>query len=146
MHFPPHHSEPAYCDPIHKMPVRNSVGIKWTRFATVWCRFRVWFFLSSTLPWLLLTIIISQNVSLNRNETLTVTCSDSAETVEFRYGFKLLRLALRFNVFSWRYRVNATPKRKNFVPFCVSCERGRNLRQLRKTGKPECFYLRELGV
>ena len=28
----------------------------------------------------------SQNVSSNRNETLTVTCSHSAETVEFRYG------------------------------------------------------------
>ncbi len=52
----------------------------------------------------------SHNVSSNRNETLTVRCSHSAETVGFRYGFKLLRLALR-------YRVNATPKRKNFVPF-----------------------------
>ena len=41
----------------------------------------------------------SQNVSSNRDETLTVTCSHSAETVEFRYGFKLLRLALRFNIF-----------------------------------------------
>ncbi len=38
----------------------------------------------------------SQNVSLNRNETLTVTCSHSGKTVEFRYGFKLLRLAFRF--------------------------------------------------
>ena len=38
----------------------------------------------------------SQNVSSNRNETFTVTCSHSAETVEFRYGFKLLRLAFRF--------------------------------------------------
>ena len=68
----------------------------------------------------------SRNVSSNRNETLTVTCSHSAEAVEFRYGFKLLRLALRFHIFSCRYRVNATPKRKNFVPFsnsAASCER-----------------------
>ena len=60
------------------------------------------------------------NVSSNRNETLTVTYSHSAETVEFGYGFKLLRLALRFHIFSCRYRVNATPKRKNFVPFSNS--------------------------
>ena len=38
----------------------------------------------------------NQNVSSNHNETVSVTCSHSAETVEFRYGFKLLRLALRF--------------------------------------------------
>ncbi len=38
----------------------------------------------------------SQNVSSNRDETVTVTCSHSAQTVEFRYGFKLLRLALLF--------------------------------------------------
>ena len=31
----------------------------------------------------------SQNVLSNRNETPTVTCSHSSETVEFRYGFKL---------------------------------------------------------
>ena len=57
----------------------------------------------------------SQNVSSKRNETLTVTCSHSAKTVEFRYGFKLLRLALRFHILSCPYRVSATPKRKNFV-------------------------------
>ncbi len=34
--------------------------------------------------------------------------------------FTLLRLALRFHIFSCRYRVNATPKRKNFVPFSSS--------------------------
>ena len=44
----------------------------------------------------------------------------SAETVEFRYGFKLLRLALRFRILSCRYRVNAAPKRTNFVPFLNS--------------------------
>ncbi len=38
----------------------------------------------------------NQNVSPNRNETVSVTYSHSDETVEFRYGFKLLRLALRF--------------------------------------------------
>ncbi len=38
----------------------------------------------------------SQNVSSNSNETRTVTYSRSAETVEFRYGFKLLRLAFWF--------------------------------------------------
>ena len=38
----------------------------------------------------------SQNVLSNRNEALTVWCSHSAETVEFRYGFKLLWLAIRF--------------------------------------------------
>ena len=63
---------------------------------------------------------IYHSVSSNRNEILMVTCSHSAETVEFRYGFKLLRLALLFHIFSCRYRVNATPKRKNFVPFSNS--------------------------
>ncbi len=59
--------------------------------------FKFVFFL--VLNFILITvdnIYHSQNVSLNRNETLTVTCSQNAETVEFRYGFKLLRLALRF--------------------------------------------------
>ena len=45
----------------------------------------------------------------------TVTCSHSAKTVEFRYSFKLLRY-----IFSCRYRVNATPERKNFVLFSNS--------------------------
>ncbi len=64
----------------------------------------------------------SQNVSSNRNQTLdlTVKCSQSAERVEFRYGFKLLRLALPFHIFSCRYRVNATLERKNVVPFSNS--------------------------
>ena len=35
-------------------------------------------------------------------------------------GFKPLRLASRFHVFSRRYRVNVSPKRKNFVPFSNS--------------------------
>ena len=48
---------------------------------------------------------------------ITVACRHSTETVEFRYGFKLLRLALRFHIFLCRYSVNATPKRKKFVPF-----------------------------
>ncbi len=52
------------------------------------------------------SICPSQNVSSNRNETLTVTCSHSTEMVEFRYGFKLLWLALRFHIFSCRYRVS----------------------------------------
>ncbi len=38
----------------------------------------------------------SQNVSSNRNETRTVTCSHSAKTVEFRYGFKLLTRLFTF--------------------------------------------------
>ena len=37
----------------------------------------------------------------------------------------LLRLALRFHIFSCRYRVNATPERKNFVPFSNSAGRHR---------------------
>ena len=69
----------------------------------------------------------SQNVSSNRNETLTVTCSHSAETVEFCYGFELLRLAFRFQNFSSRYRVNATPKTVRisfrFQTLPASCER-----------------------
>ncbi len=82
------------------------------------------FVFSSYLNFTLFTvdnIYHSQNVSSNRNETLTVTFSHRAKAVEFRYGFvsvlKLLRLALRFHVVSCRYRVNATLKRKNFVPF-----------------------------
>ena len=58
----------------------------------------------------------SQNVSSNRNETLTVTYSHSAETVEFRYGFKLLRLALRFQTLTVSVTVSHF-----FMP--VSCER-----------------------
>ncbi len=80
-------------------------------------------FFSPYLNFTLITvdnIYHSQNVSSNRNEILMVTCSHSAETVEFRYGSKLLRLALRFRIFSCRYRVNETPKRKNFVPFSNS--------------------------
>ncbi len=52
----------------------------------------------------------NQNVSSNRN----------AATEEFRSGFKLLRLAFRFHIFSCQYGVNATPDRKNFVPFSNS--------------------------
>ena len=75
-----------------------------------------------------------QNVSSNRNQTLTVKCSHSAETVEFCYGFKLLRLAFWFQTLSVTvshfcmpvYQVNVTPKRT--VPFsnyaAASCERG----------------------
>ena len=37
------------------------------------------------------------------------------QRLAFRFRFKLLRLALRFHIFSCRYRVNATPNRKNFV-------------------------------
>ena len=63
-------------------------------------------FIFLTLPLLLLNftfttvdnIYHSQNVSSNRNETLTFTRSYSAETVQFRHGFKLLRLAFRFRV------------------------------------------------
>ena len=57
---------------------------------------------SLLFSYLNLTLIIvgniyhSQNVSSNRNETLMVTCSHSAETVEFCCGFKLLRLVFRF--------------------------------------------------
>ena len=99
---------------------------------------RVGFF--SYLNFTLITvdnIYHSQNVSSNRNETLTVTCSQSGETVEFRYGFKLswlafqfqtlMPLASRFHIFSYLYRVNAPPKRMNFVSFLTrpaSCEWG----------------------
>ena len=58
----------------------------------------------------------NQNDSLNRNETLTVTCSHSAETVEFRYGFKLLRLAFRFQTLMVSVTVSHF-----FMP--ISCER-----------------------
>ena len=92
------------------------------------CRFRACFV--SYLSFILITvdsIYHSQNVSSNRNETLTLTCSHSAETVELRYGFKLLRLALRFHISSCGYRVNATPKRKNFVPFSNSAGRNKKI-------------------
>ena len=41
--------------------------------------------------------------------------------VQFHYGFKSLRLALRFHAFSYRYRVNTRPNRNNFVTvsFCT---------------------------
>ena len=76
----------------------------------------------------------SQNDWSDRDQTVTVTCSHGVETVEFRYGFKLLRLAFRFQtvtvshffrvkpyrVNATGYRVNATSKHKNFVPFSNS--------------------------
>ena len=54
-----------------------------------------------------------QNVSSNRNETLTVTFSRSTRTVEFRYGFKL---AIRFETFP----ISVTISHFFMV---VSCER-----------------------
>ncbi len=84
----------------------------------------------------------SQNVSSNHNETLTVTCSHSGETVEFRYGFKLswlylafrfqtlMPLASRFQIFSYLYRVNAPPKRMNFVSFLTRPASGLKQSQL----------------
>ena len=60
----------------------------------------------------------SQRVSLiNRNETLTVMSSHSAETVEFRYGFKVLRLASRFQSLTVSVTVSHF-----FMP--ASCETG----------------------
>ena len=57
----------------------------------------------------------SQNVWSDRDQTVTVTCSHGVETVEFRYGFKLLRLAFRFQ----------TVTVSHFFRPCetVSCER-----------------------
>ncbi len=75
-------------------------------------------------PSLVDNIYHSQNISSNCNETLTVTRSHSAETVEFRSGLKLLRLALRFHISLCRYRVSATPNQTNATP--ASCERGLN--------------------
>ncbi len=120
-------------------PLSNDAGTKLcrdkmpTRFATVHmmpvrCRFRVRFF--SYLNFTLITvhnIHHRQNVSSNRNQTLTVKCSHSAETVEFCYGFKLLRLAFWFQTLSVTvshfcmpvYQVNVTPKRT--VPFFKLC-------------------------
>ena len=74
------------------------------------------FVFSSCLNFTLFTvdnIYHSQNVSSNRNETVTVTFSHRAETVEFRYGFKL---AFRFETLT----VNVTVSHF-FMP--VSCER-----------------------
>ena len=61
-----------------------------------------------------------QNKISNNNFCSFVRRSHGTLTVEFRSVLKLLRLALRFHIFSYRYRVNATPKRKNFVPFSNS--------------------------
>ena len=64
-----------------------------------------------------------------RNETLTVICSHSDETVEFRHGFKLLQLAFRFQTLTVSVTVShffmpvpweRNPKRENFVPFANS--------------------------
>ncbi len=73
-------------------------------------------------------IFHSQYVSSKRHETsLAITCSHSAETVEFRSGFKLLQLAFRFQTLTVSVTVshffmpgwcwNTIPKRNNFVPF-----------------------------
>ena len=58
---------------------------------------------------IVVNIYHGQNVSSNHNETLTVTCSHSAKMVEFRYGFKLLQLALRSQ--TWTQTCN--------VDFCL---------------------------
>ena len=39
---------------------------------------------------------------------------------EFENSMKFLWLALRFHVFSYRDRVNTTPKRQSFIPFSNS--------------------------
>ena len=57
---------------------------------------------------------------------------------EFCYGFKLLRLALRFQMFSCRYRVRPTLNRKHFVPFSKSAGivwTGSNITQKVKTAR-----------
>ena len=59
-------------DPIHTMPVVFLLCMNFTLFTVD-------------------NIYHSQNVSSNRNETLTVTCSHSVETVEFRYGSDVVR-------------------------------------------------------
>ncbi len=124
----------ANSDPVHTMPVRNSAGNEHGLQLFTRCRFVVafefvFFFLLNFTLITVDNIYHSQNVSSNRNETVTVTCSHSAKRVEFRYGFKLLRLAFQFQtltvsvtvlILSCRYRVNATPKRKNFFPFSNS--------------------------
>ena len=97
------------------MPVRNSAGKNehGLQLFTRW-RFDVGFelFFFSHLNFAFITvdnIYHSQNVSSNRNETLTVTCSHSAEMVEFRYSFNLLQLAFWFQTLT--------------VSVTVSCER-----------------------
>ena len=59
----------------------------------------------------------SQNVS-NHNETLTVTCSHSAGRNSSR--FQTLTVSIPVSHFFIPVRENATPKRKNFVPFSNS--------------------------
>ncbi len=68
------------------------------------CRVRVCLFFLNLFNFTLISvdnICHSQNVSSNRNETLTVTCSHSAESVEFRYAV-------------------SNSQRKNFIPFSNS--------------------------
>ena len=79
----------------------------------------------------------SQNISSNRNQTLTVTCSHSAKTAEFHWGFKLLWLALRFQTFTvsitvshffhasivWTQPLNVRISFR-FQTLPASCERG----------------------
>ena len=84
----------------------------------------------------------NQNVSSNRNETaVSVTCSHSAETVEFRYGFKLLRLAFRFQTLTVSVTVShivhaiqaIDNKISCFIICCLNCIR-RDENSTYKTG------------
>ncbi len=121
--------------PVHTIPVRNSAGIKWIRFATVHTMHHAGSMLVSSLfvfSYLIFTLITvgniyhSQNLSSNRNETTVTVKSCYVTKIRDRIWlrFKLLLLAFRFQTltvsvmvshFSWRYHVNAIPKHKNFV-------------------------------
>ena len=62
----------------------------------------------------------SQNLSSNRNGTVTVIFTQRGnDRISLR--FQALQISVMVShFFSCRYRVNATPNRKNFVPFSNS--------------------------
>jgi hypothetical protein len=126
-------------DSVHTIPAWNSAGRKLSRFQLFTRSRQIIFCFDNMLhksvkidrikyPTTTLAVLL---ISFdNRNEILTVRRSHGTLTVEFRSVFKLLRLAyrfqtlirlaLRFHIFSYPHRVNATRKRKNFVPFSNS--------------------------
>ena len=61
------------------------------------------------------------DVSPNRNKTLTIRRSHDSRTVEFRYGFKLLRLAHRFQTLTIRVTVSTPYGVRISFRFLILC-------------------------
>ncbi len=103
------------------MPLPNSAGIKWSRFATAWSHDAGSLSVSNFTSIAVDNICFSQNVSSNRDDYV---CSRRRDGRISLYGFKLLHSFHYY--YGQRYSftlfhagivwTNANPKPKNFVP------------------------------